>query len=157
MPCFHKDGRHDRIAKLFVLLNNWSRSRKSFAIDPANILLLLPRCLQFSDCPRNITKDVGKCERCGRCKIKDIVEMAEELGVRLFVATGGRLAQAKVLRSEIHAVVAVACERELRAGLRACPKPVIAVTNLRPNGPCLDTDVDLEAIRGAILQLMGRL
>jgi len=81
--------------------------------------------------------------------------MSQELGVQVSVAAGGRAALAETLRPDVHMVVAVACEQELRAGIRASTKPVLAVTNIRPNGPCVDTDVDLQEIRRAILQLIN--
>ena len=46
---------------------------------------------------------------------------------------------------------------KLLDGIRACfPKPVLAVPNRRPNGPCKDTRVDLDAVRLAIESLIGR-
>jgi len=115
------------------------------------VLLLLPSCLQFSKCKQNIRYDLGECKRCGRCKIKDMLDLAEEYGVVPFVATGGRLAAQKAKSDDVKVIVAVACEKELRAGIMAVfPKTVMAVVNTRPNGPCVDTDVDVAAVREAI-------
>jgi hypothetical protein len=51
----------------------------------------------------------------------------------------------------VDAVVAVACEKELREGMRATfPKPVLGIINLRPNGPCRDTDVDVAQVEDAM-------
>jgi hypothetical protein len=48
-------------------------------------------------------------------------------------------------------VVAVACERDLTSGIRdAYPLPVIGVFNSRPEGPCFNTRIDLEAVRQAL-------
>jgi hypothetical protein len=48
---------------------------------------------------------------------------------------------------QIDAVVAVACEKELQEGLKGVfPKPALGVINLRPHGPCTDTQVDLEEL-----------
>lgn len=155
MSCTNQSGQRSRISRLIIGFNNWRRNRKDFKVRPENILLLLPRCLQFSECVQNITQDISNCKRCGQCKVKNLVEIAEELGVMPFVATGGRIAISKVLESGVQAVVALACEVELKAGILASPKPVIAVVNLRPNGPCLNTDVDINEIRRAIRRLTG--
>lgn len=155
MSCAYQSGQKSRVSRLVIGFNNWRRDRKQFQIRSENILLLLPRCLQFSECVQNITQDITNCKRCGRCKIKSLVEIAEELGVMPFVATGGRIAISKVLESGVQAVVALACEVELKAGILASPKPVIAIVNRRPNGPCLNTDVDVNEIRRAIFRLTG--
>ena len=57
----------------------------------------------------------------------------------------------------VKAVVAVACEKELKQGIRAAfPKAVIGVINTRPKGPCFDTDVDLNEVERAIEWLLRR-
>jgi hypothetical protein len=89
--------------------------------------------------------------------VKDILELAEEFGVQCAVATGGRLALQRVKEDGVRGVVAVACEKELSQGIRgAFPKAVLAVTNLRPHGPCKDTDVSLLEVRKAIQWLLRK-
>jgi hypothetical protein len=52
---------------------------------------------------------------------------------------------------DIHAVVAIACEKELQEGMGGVfPKPGLGIINIRPHGPCTDTDVDLEEVEEAI-------
>ena len=124
------------------------RGRKRAA---EQVLSLLPSCLQVSKCKQNIRHDLGECKRRGRCKIKDMLDLAEEYGVAPFVATGGRLAAQKAKSDDVKAIVAVACEKELRAGIMAVfPKAVMAVVNMRPNGPCVGTDVGVATVREAI-------
>jgi hypothetical protein len=123
--------------------------------SPGAILLLFPHCLQRSACPQKITNDLKLCKRCGQCKVKDILELAEEFGVQCAVATGGRQAVERVKNDGVHAVVAVACEKELSQGIRgAFPKAILAIPNLRPHGPCKDTDVSLPEVRKAIQWLL---
>jgi len=119
------------------------------------LLLLLPSCLQSSQCERKITRDVRECRRCGRCKVKDILDLADKYGVRCAVATGGRLAVELARDRGVKAVLAVACEKELQAGMAAIfPKPALGVINLRPNGPCTDTDVDLAEVDRTLAWLL---
>src|SRR3990167_9290522 len=55
------------------------------------------------------------------------------------------------MSEEIHGVVAIACEKELRTGLMAAmSKAIFAVPNLRPHGYCKDTDVYLDEVKEAI-------
>jgi hypothetical protein len=91
------------------------------------------------------------CRRCGRCTIAGLLELRDRYGLLCNLAGGGRQAVQCVKRPDVKFVVAVACERELTAGiLAAFPRPVLAVTNRTPNGPCKDTTVDLEQVDRAV-------
>lgn len=149
-------GKLSWFARAVVRLNNFRKRHKNFHVSPENILVLLPRCIQNSECTQNIVKDINNCKGCGRCPVKSLVAMGQEYGVIPRVATGGRLALSYVLESWVEAVVAVACEAELKAGIFASPKPVLAVVNHRPHGPCTDTGVDLAQVRESILLLTGQ-
>ena len=115
------------------------------------ILLLLPHCIQVSECTIRLTHNIYNCERCGRCEIKDLIEIAEENSLELFVATGGTIARKVVKEVMPEAIVAVACERDLSSGLvDTYPFPILGIPNERPYGPCLNTRVDLDKVKEAI-------
>ena len=144
------------VDKALVRLNNLSLRLRSKKCSADAILVLIPSCLQSSRCTRKVTIDVANCERCGNCPVGAVAALGDEYGVRVACATGGRLALEMVKDDSVKVVVAIACEKELRAGIiGAFPKPVLAVTNLRPNGPCRDTDVDLDAVREAIERFLA--
>ena len=150
-------GARAMLESQIIRLNNLSVKLRRKRSAPGGIMLLFPHCLQNSKCAQKITHDLGACKRCGKCKVKDVLELAEELGVQCAVATGGRLALERVKEDGVHAVVAVACEKELSQGIKgAFPKAIIAIPNLRPRGPCKDTDVDLAQVRKAIQWLLRR-
>lgn len=136
--------------QLFVIdLNN--RLVRTQGIKTKRILLLLPHCLQINDCDVRITNDIYNCKRCGRCNIKDLINVAEENNLKLFVATGGNLARRIVKDVKPEAVVAVACERDLSSGIAdSYPLPVLGIANERPFGPCFNTRVNLEKVKEAI-------
>jgi hypothetical protein len=143
------------LEKQIIRLNNLSVKLRRKRSAAGGILLLFPHCLQNSKCAQNISSDLKLCKRCGKCKVKDVLELAEEIGVQCAVATGGRLAVERVKEDRVHAVVAVACEKELSQGIKgAFPKAILAVPNLRPKGPCKDTDVNLAEVRKAIQWLL---
>ena len=52
-------------------------------------MILLPYCLQNSECKFKITIDINNCRNCGKCKIGALKELAEQYRVKLRVATGG--------------------------------------------------------------------
>jgi len=136
--------------RLVKLLNGVTRIRRS-RCAPEELLVLLPSCLQSSKCKQRITNDITECKRCGQCKIKDMIELCEKRGVRCMVATGGRLALSMAKSDQIKGIVAVACEKELQEGMTGVfPKPVLGVINIRPYGPCTDTDVNIEEVEEAI-------
>ncbi len=139
------------LVKVFNAVTRLRRSR----CRPGELLILVPSCLQNSECTATVRTDISACRRCGKCKVKDIVELAERYGVRCAVATGGRLALEMARDKGVKAVIAVACEKELRAGMKSVfPKPGLGIFNLRPNGPCKDTDVDLDEVEEAITWLL---
>ncbi len=119
--------------------------------EAGSILILLPSCLQNSECTQKVANSTDLCLRCGRCKIADIMNLADRFGCRVAVATGGRLAMELAGRDHVRAIIAVACEVELKEGLKGVfPKPALGIVNIRPNGPCKDTDVVVEKIENAL-------
>lgn len=139
------------IDKQFVSLSNMMTKLRKKKCPPEALLLLFPHCIQNSKCKQNIKHDLNECKRCGKCKVKDLLEISEEYGISIAIASGGRIALKRVMAEEIQGVVAIACEKELRTGLMAAmPKAIFAVPNLRPNGYCIDTDVYMDDVLKAI-------
>jgi hypothetical protein len=141
----------EKIQQSFVEVNNLLVKAKCSAHKPERILLLMPHCLQFNDCAIKITSDAYKCQACGKCKIKDLVVLAQKHNVHLSVATGGTLARRRVAEAKPQAIIAVACERDLTSGIQdAYPLPVIGILNDRPFGPCFNTSVDIAKVAEAL-------
>lgn len=139
----------------FVSLSNLINRLKGSKCPPSSLLILFPHCIQWSKCPQKITLDLNNCKRCGKCKVKDLIELSERYGVQLAVATGGRAALERVKSEDIRGVVAIACEKELRIGLMAAfPKAILAIPNLRPHGYCKDTDVVIADVEHHIRQFL---
>lgn len=125
--------------------------------SPERILLLLPHCLQFHECPHRITFDMKNCLRCGRCPVGAIADLAAGMGVEARVATGGTLARRHLVDMNPDLVVAVACPRDLGQGLLdALPLPALGILNARPNGDCFDTTVSLEKLRGVLEHVLEK-
>jgi len=50
----------------------------------------------------------------------------------------------------------VACERDLSSGIADVGRiPVIGIVNDRPNGPCYNTNVDVDAIRNKLESIIN--
>ncbi len=144
----------ERLQVFLIDLNN--RLVRSQGPKTKRILILIPHCLQINDCNIRVTNDIYNCKRCGRCGVSTLIDLADRYGLRLFVATGGSMARKIVKDLRPEAVVAVACERDLSSGIvDSFPLPVLGVINLRPQGPCFNTAVDIERVKEAV-EFFGR-
>jgi hypothetical protein len=144
-----RKDKKEQYQRFIIDLNN--RLVKNEKITPRKILLLLPHCLQINECDVRLTFNINNCKRCGKCPIKDLIQVSEENHLDLFVATGGSLARRVVNEIKPDAVIAVACENDLSSGIAdTYPLPILGITNRRPFGPCLNTSVDMQKIKEAI-------
>ena len=135
----------------FIAVSNLLFARRGIRVPADRLLVITPHCLQLADCPHKITRDPKNCKRCGRCNIADLVNLSEEMGFHFLVATGGTLARQMVKETRPKAVLAVACERDLMSGIQdVYPLPAVGVLNMRPNGPCYNTKVDMDEVRKAL-------
>jgi len=139
----------------FIEINNQLLLNNKSKFKPKDILVLLPHCIQNDICTHKITNDIENCVSCGKCDIKDILEISNKYNINVIVATGGTVARKKIIELRPKAIMAVACERDLTSGIiDSDPLPVIGVINLRPNGPCYNTGVDLLEFENAINSLL---
>ena len=146
----------DEVRRSFIAVNNELVMAEAKKVKPEKLLILLPHCLQNHECGVRIIWDIKRCKRCGKCKIKYLLELAEKYNVPIAVATGGTLARKVVKEVKPDAIVAVACERDLSSGIQdVYPIPVFGILNKRPNGPCFDTDVDLDMVEKGIKLFLG--
>jgi hypothetical protein len=140
----------------FINLNNRIARWRVSGMAPGQVLLLLPRCLHKDTCRQNVMLSLDECQRCGKCSLAALAQLRDDFGVAACVVGGGRQALAHTRRKEIKAVVAVACEKELVHGiLAAFPKPVLAITNTTPEGPCRNTLADPQKVAEAIKELLA--
>ena len=139
------------IDRTLIRLNNLSVRLRRTRCRPEALLVLLSRCLQRSACDCKIVDGIANCRRCGKCVVAHVSKLAETTGVQVCMATGGRQAAARAARPDVKAIVAVACEKELRAGIFASlPKAVYAQTIEWPCGACKDTTVSFDQVERAV-------
>jgi hypothetical protein len=139
----------------FIAVSNLIFMKSRIKVPANKLLVLVPHCLQLATCPHKITRDPNNCKRCGGCNIGDLVKLSEELGFVFFVATGGTLARQVVINNRPQAVLAIACERDLMSGIQdVYPLPAVGVLNIRPNGPCYNTRVNMDEVRKVLSQII---
>lgn len=82
------------------------------------------------------------------------MEYAQQKNISIFIATGGTVARNIIKKTKPKLIISVACERDLMSGISDVRGiPVVGVTNKQPNGPCFNTDVDIDAIKKRVEQL----
>lgn len=141
----------EEILRSYIAVNNNLVKSKKLLLDGRQVMILLPHCLQDSECPHKITMDINNCKRCQKCSIADLIDLGEKYHAVIKVATGGTLARKFIEECKPRGVVAVACERDLSMGIQdASFLPIIGVLNCRPNGPCINTSVELDKVEEAL-------
>jgi hypothetical protein len=123
----------DRLGGSFIQVSNSLIRARGRRGQCKRLLILAPRCLSRG--------------------LKDgVKDMAERYGCEIFTAGGGEVARQKIAESKPSAVVGIACERDLVSGIRDVYPllPVLAVPNVRPLGPCKETQVDLDQVEEAV-------
>ena len=150
--------RREQVQHAFVAVNNelvLAQCRNGKPLK--SVLLLMPHCLQDKDCKVKVTHQVQNCKRCGKCTIKDLLELSEKYGAHLAVATGGTIARRIVIDTRPDLIIAVACERDLTSGIQdTTPLPVFGIFNQRPFGPCLNTSVALDRVEAVLQTVLSR-
>ena len=139
------------IRKVFVKLNNRYIYSNTYNFEPKDILILIPHCVQKHSCKLKVTNKIENCVKCGLCNVSDLVKLKEKTGINIVIATGGTLARKIIIENKPKAAIAVACERDLTSGIQDMSHiPVLGVFNKRPNGPCIDTFIDIHEVEKAI-------
>lgn len=141
----------DEIRKIFIKINNAYIYSNKYNFNSEDLIILIPHCIQNHNCKLKVTNDIDNCKKCGLCKVKELQELQEKYNTKVFVATGGTLARKIIIDNKPKAVIAVACERDLTSGVRDVKGiPVLGVFNSRPNGPCIDTNINIKEVDEAI-------
>jgi len=127
----------DKIGNSMVKVHNALVYADSQPVAAKNLLVLLPRCLD-------------------RETREKVTSMAQGYGATVFSATGGSSARQMIRKTKPDAIIGVACERDLVAGISDTPKKirVIGIANKRPFGPCKDTTISADEFERAIKFLL---
>lgn len=146
----------DIIRGEFANINNHIISKGRISVKPEDVLLLLPHCIQWSECPHKLTNNIKNCKRCGKCKLKELIDISLKYRVQISIVSGGTMARNIIKRLCPKAIVAVACERDLSSGIKDIKLiPVLGIVNERPEGPCCNTRVNLAKVEEAIVYFIN--
>lgn len=141
----------DMLVRAFVNINNDMVRGILKRKKVEKLLILLPHCIQLDVCDLKLTKDITRCTGCGRCDVKELVNIADRHNISINIATGGTVARKIVKDTRPDLILAVACERDLLSGIQdTYPLPVLGFCNQRPNGECMSTRIDTRMIEDEI-------
>ena len=123
-------------------------------VPPQERILFLPQCLRNSkECKAELTDEGWKCRKCGKCKIKELVELAEKKGYKkIFIVPGGSMIVKLAQKYKPKAIVGIACHEEVNLGIEKAHElnmPAIGILLLREG--CKDTDVSIDEVKEKLL------
>jgi hypothetical protein len=123
----------DRLAHAFVRINNALVRMDPRGAAPEQAIVLLPRCLRKE-------------------QLEQARALARSCGVEAAIVGGGEQARQRVQEKRPKLVIGVACERDLLSGIRDVRGQfsVLGIPNQRPEGPCRNTQIDLEELKSAL-------
>ena len=123
----------DRVGNSFIKVHNMVLKGHAREVNADALLVLLPRCLQ---------KEARK----------EVVERVNGKAIRIVTVGGGEEARKAVRQYKPSLILAVACERDLVSGIRdvADKMHILAIPNKRPEGPCKNTRLTIDALEDAL-------
>ncbi|HEU4962799.1 MAG TPA: DUF116 domain-containing protein [Bacilli bacterium] len=129
----------DRMSNSVLQVGNRLTEINQAKIQRDELLILLPRCLDKA------TRD-------------EIKEVTAKYDVDFHICAGGQMARQLLAEKTPKGVIAVACERDLMAGVQdvKAAVPVIAIANKRPEGPCRNTNINMTEMENAIRMYLGK-
>lgn len=145
------DCRKEEIRRVYIKANNEYVFTSGKKYLPGKLLVILPHCLQWSECIYRIREGLNECHKCNKCNLGKIKDLVKKHGIMVKLVTGGTSARSAVKDLKPDFVIAVACERDLSSGIMDVRGlPVYGIINDRPNGPCRDTFVNTEELENVI-------
>lgn len=125
--------KHDKVLNSMLNFSNSLTKVLYKGYKKDEILILVPRCL-------------AKQTR------EELNSVINDYNINVHIAAGGTEARQILKENKPKGIIAVACERDLYAGVKDVPSqiPVIAIANKRPNGPCKNTLVNSDEMKEAI-------
>lgn len=146
----------NNIRRAYTVINNKIVFSKEYSLNGEDILVLTPHCIQKSLCPHKLTVNVNNCTGCGKCSVSMLIELSKKYNIIFKLVSGGTVARRIIQEADPKAIIAIACERDLISGLMDTKKiPIIAVINIRPEGPCINTLVNVKEVEKAIIHFIG--
>ncbi len=128
----------DRLRNSLLKIGNALTRSFYKSVKPEGLLIVAPRCLSMMI-------------------RKELEALTQKYGITFHTASGGNKARELLVTQQPKAIIGVACERDLFSGVQDVGGkiPVITIANKRPDGPCINTFINLEEMEEAIRFFLG--
>jgi len=161
----HRDGRWLQVLRqpfrIFDLEGRWLRSfcawnnqrvsRIFTAKKAQRAVILLPHCIQSTDCGAPVVENLLSCFRCGKCVVGSAAQAVLKHNWDLRLSPRSRAAYSEARKSHPDLIIAVACPDRLAKGLIRLPEmPSYAIPLELPHGMCIDTTFDFQRLARAM-------
>jgi len=117
--------------------------RGFFTVPTDRRAVFIPQCLRSVECPARLSPEGIACKQCGRCRVGEAKQVAEELGYKFFIVPGSSFIKRAVGKHRPEAVLGIGCLVEIREGIEMIQRhglPVYAI-QLETTG-CVNTTYD---------------
>ncbi len=108
----------DSIRRVFSQINNKIVILKEPKLNPEDILVIAPHCLQKSFCKHKITGNIDNCHKCGACDISDLIDVCNKYNVKLEIVTGGTLARRLIKDYKPRGIIACVNTRNVEDSIK---------------------------------------
>ncbi|MFZ9834899.1 MAG: DUF116 domain-containing protein [Holophagaceae bacterium] len=156
-PFFKLIKNEETFLMSFFKWNNEKVSRSFVNTKSRKTLLLLPHCIQWSNCTAPILEEMSSCYNCGSCHIETLVEdsVQEQWNVRITNRSYKAYIEAK--KSNPDLIVAVSCTDRLLKGVRKLSSyPSFLIPLELPFGMCVDATFNYNHLSSAMSLLAHR-
>jgi len=135
------------IDQLYIDVTLTVKEKEFFAVPHGERALFFPQCLRSVECPAPLTPEGIMCEQCGKCRLSEVKQLAEELGCMFFIVPGSSFIIRAVAKHRPRAVLGVGCLAELKEGAEMTQRfglPSYGVQLERAG--CINTTVDWDRV-----------
>jgi len=148
-------GREEAWVLSFCAWNN-RQVRMHFQSHRAKrALVLLPHCIQASNCKAAILEDLGHCYSCGRCPAGDVLASVLEARWNCRINNRSHKIYRDAREFKPDLIVAVSCSDRLLKGLvKLSEVPSYVIPLALPHGMCVDTTFSVPHLRAAMETLV---
>jgi hypothetical protein len=142
----------DNIDNLYIDLKNSIHEERFKRVPNEKKIVFLPQCLRdCNKCKATLQKYGYKCVKCSsKCKARKVKELSEKMGYKAFIVPGGSMLSRIIKDFRPHAIVGVACKKEIVMAFDELNLPTQGIELLKDG--CVDTDVDIDDVKKVLKQ-----
>ena len=156
-PIFRIINKEELLLLSFFKWNNEKVYQSFLHNKSRRTLLLLPHCIQWSNCSAPILDQISSCYNCGLCPIENLVEDSARERWDVRVTNRSYKAYIEAKKSNPDLIVAVSCVDRLLKGIRKLASyPSFLIPLELPHGMCVNATFNYNYLESAMSVLATR-